>query len=554
MTQLPAGWYADPEDQLLERWWDGARWTLHTRRVAVLSDDSPPLGGEVPPPYGARVNLPPPDAPWMRMPPPASAPQWPPTSAAPAPLKRAEPASRSKLVLVACAVLAMIAFPSIPNTVVSRLGPSPSPSPRHSAPPASSPDSSPETSSAEEPRTPVEPRAVGEEPEWVRSLAENGVRTEAPYAVELRAYVRHLASWWDVIMPTVLEKPFEPLEGGLIAATPRTKFKGCLAGYELVENAFFAACEDLIAYDDVKLFPRLYESYGPVALGVILAHEWGHAVQHRAGVADVMTSHTAEMQADCYAGAWLSAFKLDAGTQALASGSEDFNALAAIVGELSYWDIGVDAGDHEESHGSAFDRVAAFMDGRENGPAKCVLYTENPPTPVMPVWTSYEDYFNDGDLTGAELAEVLTLSTTRYWPALPDGSRLPTPMQVRDADEIGCVKRPGELFFSWCKNVIAQHETTSEYGDFAVGAALGLAWADAYKSVSATPSHRACLVGEWMRKLERGAVADVALSPGDIDEAIVVMLFADSAPDENGRYSLRHLEEFKAGYLRGCAR
>lgn len=33
----PAGWYADPENSALRRWWDGDQWTTDTRAVEVAS-------------------------------------------------------------------------------------------------------------------------------------------------------------------------------------------------------------------------------------------------------------------------------------------------------------------------------------------------------------------------------------------------------------------------------------------------------------------------------------------------------------------------------------
>ena len=392
------------------------------------------------------------------------------------------------------------------------------------------------------------------EPAWITAAVEEGVRGETLYAVELRAYTRHIATWWNEIMPSVHGVEFGELSGGLVAATPQTRLPGCMEGEDVTDNAFYAPCLDAIAYDEAVLFPRLHSGYGSIALGVILAHEWGHAVQGRTGDLGRLPSHTAEMQADCYAGAWLAAFKAHAGTQSLMSGGEDFNALAAIVSELSFWDIGLDSGGDPESHGSAFDRVSAFMDGRENSAPKCALYSTNPPAPVMPLWTSTEDYYNGGDLSGEALAAVLYDATAEYWPRLPQGTLMPATMGYEEGAKIGCKPRPGELSFGWCpaQRSIAAYDIGDVYGDFTIGASLGLAWADAYKQFSGVQTHRACLVGEWMRSLDGGAVKTVSLSPGDVDEAVGVMLIADSVPNSAGEYALRHVEEFKRGYLQGC--
>jgi hypothetical protein len=36
--RLGAGWYPDDEDQALERWWNGAQWTTHTRLYGTVTD------------------------------------------------------------------------------------------------------------------------------------------------------------------------------------------------------------------------------------------------------------------------------------------------------------------------------------------------------------------------------------------------------------------------------------------------------------------------------------------------------------------------------------
>ena len=65
-----------------------------------------------------------------------------------------------------------------------------------------------------------------------------------------------------------------------------------------------------MVYDDGAqgVLAQLADSYGPSVMGVVLAHEFGHAIQGRAGDLDrdVPTIYT-EQQADCFAGAWVGA-------------------------------------------------------------------------------------------------------------------------------------------------------------------------------------------------------------------------------------------------------
>ena len=60
-------------------------------------------------------------------------------------------------------------------------------------------------------------------------------------------------------------------------------------------------------YDDgdESLLAPLAAEFGPAVMGIVLAHEYGHAIQSRVGALDqfLATIYT-EQQADCFAGAW----------------------------------------------------------------------------------------------------------------------------------------------------------------------------------------------------------------------------------------------------------
>ena len=42
MVNVPAGWYADPDDPRMERWWDGAHWSDHHRPGPARTLPPPP--------------------------------------------------------------------------------------------------------------------------------------------------------------------------------------------------------------------------------------------------------------------------------------------------------------------------------------------------------------------------------------------------------------------------------------------------------------------------------------------------------------------------------
>ena len=71
-----------------------------------------------------------------------------------------------------------------------------------------------------------------------------------------------------------------------------------------VDNAFYCHQENAIVYDAVGLVPDLRAAHGDLAVGVLVAHEYGHSVQAQRSVTGSRLDR--ELQADCFAGAWAS--------------------------------------------------------------------------------------------------------------------------------------------------------------------------------------------------------------------------------------------------------
>ncbi|MEZ5078860.1 MAG: hypothetical protein R2725_15630 [Solirubrobacterales bacterium] len=137
----------------------------------------------------------------------------------------------------------------------------------------------------------------------------------------------------------------------------------------LPENAYYcpAAGDEHVAFD-MDWFQRYLEASpgGPTTF-LVLAHEWGHAVQHSWELAepgiDVWQPPGQELDADCLAGVFLSR-SIDAGTIVEEAG--DAEAIFDWLYEAadSPWVVGPSHGTHEQ-------RQAAFVDGVEQGTAYC---------------------------------------------------------------------------------------------------------------------------------------------------------------------------------------
>ena len=61
-----------------------------------------------------------------------------------------------------------------------------------------------------------------------------------------------------------------------------------------------------MAWDRGVLVPTGRQFFGDVAIAALMAHEYGHAVQHMAGIVDDSTAViVSEQQADCFAGTYV---------------------------------------------------------------------------------------------------------------------------------------------------------------------------------------------------------------------------------------------------------
>jgi uncharacterized protein len=126
-------------------------------------------------------------------------------------------------------------------------------------------------------------------------------------------------------------------------------------------NAFYCPDGDFLAWDE-NLMAAGYRQIGDAWVYLIIAHEWGHAVQARLDRSRV--SVAAELQADCLAGAVLQGSVRD-GLIALEPGDsqELVQTLAAVADDYPWTD--------ERDHGDASQRIGSFNLGARDGVPAC---------------------------------------------------------------------------------------------------------------------------------------------------------------------------------------
>ena len=110
--------------------------------------------------------------------------------------------------------------------------------------------------------------------------------------------------------------------------------------------------------DAEGLLPDLQKKFGDFVIPVVLAHEWGHAMQQRSGFfsANQLTV-SSELQADCFAGGW-SKHAQKRGAFRGTSAQLD----SALAGILDLRDQPGSSATDQSAHGSGFDRVSAFLE------------------------------------------------------------------------------------------------------------------------------------------------------------------------------------------------
>jgi hypothetical protein len=141
-------------------------------------------------------------------------------------------------------------------------------------------------------------------------------------------------------------------------------------------NAGYCEPDNTIGWDRGVLLPTLRKSYGDMAITMVLAHEYGHALQKEATLNPKgVPSLVAEQQADCFAGVymrWVAEGKSPRFT--LSTGEGLNNLLAAMI---SFRDPLLENGYYgsDDEHGSAFERISAFQFGFTDGTSACAGIT-----------------------------------------------------------------------------------------------------------------------------------------------------------------------------------
>ncbi|MEV4639527.1 neutral zinc metallopeptidase [Actinoplanes sp. NPDC049548] len=379
--------------------------------------------------------------------------------------------------------------------------------------------------------------------------------------------------FWTAAYPGLADgRDFEPVTGGYHPYTrddPPPPCGGEAAGYQ--PNAFYCPAGDFIAWDAETLIPQLESEYGPLLVGVVIAHEYGHAVQSRLRLTEQPTV-VLEQQADCFAGAW-TADVLEGRSTAF-TGVTPEQLDNTVAGVLQLRDQPGTSARNPQAHGNAFDRIRALQDGVQKGVKVCAGYRAGT-VPVTEVpFSTRAEAASGGDLPYDQAVSSLAQDAQSYWgkayPQLtgqpwqtlriePFRAGSPPECPRPDASAGGAAFYcPGEDFIAFDTAELAP-ALYQRIGDNAVGMLLGDLFARAVQSRRGEPTQdRAgqlavdCLAGSWTSDLlTRDPGAGIRLSPGDLDEAVAALLAFGRAGDRSGTSAFDRIGAYRDGVLEG---
>ena len=407
-------------------------------------------------------------------------------------------------------------------------------------------------------------------------------KTPQPYDEFLQASLADIQDFWRETYPTVYGSEFPELMGGIWASYPDRAEElpqGCggaeEGSYISEGNAFYCSVGDYIAYDDYQLIPQLVGEFGESAVGVVFAHEFGHAIQARVGVFNDSTPTVYwEQQADCFAGAWTARLARGESSR-LTFGDQDIKAGLSAMVAVKDPVTGEDVLTSGDAHGNAFDRVGAFENGFKGGAEACKAQ-ETEPLPLLDLPFSTEEEFNSGgNVAYDQIVPLVEEDLTRFWSAGVSSFQAPTitpyphkgPFPTCDGIDdssypFNAVYCPGtnEIFFDegYAKTLY------KTYGDFAVGYIISDAWSEAVQTQlgsNLTGEQRLlvddCLTGAWTKDTIPPEVIPegdtrLYISPGDLDEAVETALLSDAGIGNGEMASaFEKIDYFRAGVIGG---
>jgi predicted metalloprotease len=393
-----------------------------------------------------------------------------------------------------------------------------------------------------------------------------------------RQAVSDIEQYWEGVYSETFDGEFAPVEA--LISWDANGFDGefCSTDTYGLVNAAFCYDDETIGWDRGELMPALRDANGDMGVTMVLAHEYGHAVQRKARLTNKRTpTLVAEQQADCFAGAYMRWVAEDNSPRFTLSTGEGLNNVLAAV--IAFRDPLLSEGDPEvgvEEHGTAFERLSAFQFGFTDGPAACKsidmreIGQRRGDLPVL----LPEDQTGELAVTEDSVRSIVDAMGILFKPANP-------PKLSFDASA-GCPNARSSPPVSYCPatNTIVvdmdELEVMGVQADFGQGGGLATGDNTAYsvlvsRYMQAIQNERgglvldnagaalrtACLTGVATTKMSKSVSTPdgntIALTAGDVDEAVSGILKNGlAASDVNGETvpsGFSRIDAFRVGVL-----
>ena len=396
----------------------------------------------------------------------------------------------------------------------------------------------------------------------------------------IAAAISELQSYWADEFPQLYSARYQPIpRARIVAARPGVAIPSCQGHRETYSdvrgNAFYCLHSNFIAYDDARLMPSLTKTFGTFAAALVLAHEWGHAIQDRAGNDNEKTIYM-EQQADCFAGGFVRHVSDVGGALKLQPGDLE----ASLGAMLEIRDTPGQSAEDPSAHGSAFDRISAFQDGFESGPAKCAGYFDNPPVLVELPFSSEGEQLSNGNVAAEDVIPLAVDLLNEFYSQVEPNYQPLSTRDIRSFDSSkpktipdcgGALTRKqveNRVFYCLSDGYIAFDEpflqsVYDHIGDFGVASLIANPWATYVQTIQQIPGvadntlpavfQSDCYTGGWSAALFNGVLRGGNLSPGDLDEFVQAFLVYSRARGVQANVPITFLRVafFRQGFLQG---
>lgn len=357
-------------------------------------------------------------------------------------------------------------------------------------------------------------------------------------------------------------------------AAERDSVEFCTVSTHELVNAAYCGLDESIGWDRGVLLPELVQQFGEMAVVMVLAHEYGHALQIPAGIATEDTPGlVTEQQADCLAGVFLRHVAEGDSPHFTLNTSDGLNGvLGATVAVRDR-----DPNDPDNVHGTAFERVTAVQMGYMEGAGSCAAIDEqeieNRRSGLPVTFEPGEEYMqldvtedSLGDMAAA-LGDILPVTgSPQYdYEGVPTSCADATPTEpvaycpateVIGTDVDALAERAGE---QGSEDEPLSAIVSGDYNAFVVFISRYALLYQDEKQLTLTGAdtaglRTACLAGVVTTALSQ-ETSNPRLSAGDLDEAVSGLLSDGlAASDVNGEVvpeGYLRLEAFRLGVLDG---